>query len=82
MLVIRPRGEVVLCCADMYGEVVMGNVYEQSLIEIWNADRFIQYWLQLMQGQRAGLKLCEGYSHRGGTSGVFYPLAVRVGGGV
>jgi radical SAM protein with 4Fe4S-binding SPASM domain len=74
MLVIRPSGDVVLCCADMYGEVVMGNVQQQSLVEIWNADRFMDYRLRLMRGQREGLKLCEGCSHRGSTSGVLYPF--------
>lgn len=53
----------------------MGNVQQQSLLEIWNADRFMDYRLRLMRGQREGLKLCEGCSHRGSTSGVFYPFA-------
>ena len=30
MLTINPKGQVVLCCADMYSDVVMGDVHEQS----------------------------------------------------
>jgi radical SAM protein with 4Fe4S-binding SPASM domain len=73
MLVIRPSGDVVLCCSDMSGEVVMGNVMEQSLMEIWQCEAFERYREQL-KSDRHGLKLCEGCSHRGTTSGVRYPL--------
>jgi radical SAM protein with 4Fe4S-binding SPASM domain len=73
MMVIRPSGDVVLCCSDMYGAVVMGKVTEQSLLEIWHCAEFERYREQL-KGDRRGLKLCEGCSHNGATSSVRYPL--------
>ena len=73
MLVIRPNGDVVLCCADMYGAVVMGNVAESSLMDIWQGEKFEQHREQL-QRDRRGLKLCEGCSHNGTTSSARYPL--------
>jgi radical SAM protein with 4Fe4S-binding SPASM domain len=77
MLVIRPSGDVVLCCADMYSRVVMGNVEQQSLVEIWNADRFVRYRERLKLGQRSTLDLCRDCSHRGFTSSIFYPFPQR-----
>jgi radical SAM protein with 4Fe4S-binding SPASM domain len=68
MLVIRPSGNVVLCCADMYGDVVMGNVSENSLEDIWNSEYFNLYRSELKTKGRANLNLCKTCSHNGTTS--------------
>jgi radical SAM protein with 4Fe4S-binding SPASM domain len=38
-MVIAYNGDVVLCCEDMARKVVLGNVREHSLVEVWNSDR-------------------------------------------
>ena len=43
MLVIRPTGDVVLCCSDMYSDVVMGNIWDSRLEEIWFSEAFHAY---------------------------------------
>lgn len=64
MLVIRPTGDVVLCCSDMYCDVVMGNVAHQRLEEIWFSNKFRYYRNKLAsKTARIGLKLCENCSH-------------------
>ena len=73
MLVIRPTGDVVLCCSDMYSDVVMGNIWDSRLEEIWFSEAFHAYRRELMTQGRANLKLCQDCSHSGGTSPVFYP---------
>ena len=40
MLVINAKGDVVLCCSDLYGEVVMGNATEERLEDIWHNEEF------------------------------------------
>lgn len=77
MLVIRPTGDVVLCCADMYGDVVMGNIQDQSLIEIWESEQFQAYRTKLAQEGRASLELCQDCSHNGIVSPLFYPFHQR-----
>jgi radical SAM protein with 4Fe4S-binding SPASM domain len=39
-LAVRANGEVVLCCHDLLGESVMGNVYQTPLVEIWNGPAY------------------------------------------
>jgi radical SAM protein with 4Fe4S-binding SPASM domain len=74
MMTVNPKGEVVLCCADMYSDVVMGDVHDARLEEIWNNERFAHYRKTLMERGRRGLKLCDGCSHAGTASTLFYPL--------
>ena len=77
MLTINPKGQVVLCCADMYSDVVMGDVHEQRLEEIWNNELFNDYRRKLSEQGRENLKLCDGCSYEGTASTLYYPLKAR-----
>lgn len=35
-LIILSDGKVVPCCADLMGEIVLGNAFDDSLLDIWN----------------------------------------------
>lgn len=39
-MVIRPDGKVSLCCSDALGKYTLGDVHEQSILEIWNSDKY------------------------------------------
>lgn len=34
-MAVRPNGDVVMCCYDLAGEMVMGNIQESGLLDIW-----------------------------------------------
>jgi radical SAM protein with 4Fe4S-binding SPASM domain len=38
-LTVTWNGDVVPCCRDIDGEIVLGNIMEQSIDEIWRGDR-------------------------------------------
>lgn len=38
--VIRPDGKISLCCCDALGEVTLGDINTESIIEIWNSDKY------------------------------------------
>lgn len=73
MLTIKATGEIVLCCSDMYGNVVMGNVAD-GIMDVWNGPGFEHYRDQLARSNRLGLKLCEGCSYEGQMPWREYPL--------
>ena len=75
-LQIRANGDVVLCCGDMYGDVVFGNVAEQSLVNIWNSRDMRLTRRRLRKGERRDLPLCESCSHDG-TASFRVPMAAR-----
>ena len=70
MLVIKATGKVVLCCADMYGAVEMGDIKSQKLQEMWCSEKF-EYYRKSLRSGREGLPLCEKCSHNGTTSSAF-----------
>jgi radical SAM protein with 4Fe4S-binding SPASM domain len=76
-LTINAKGQAVLCCSDMYSDVVVGDVREQRLEEIWAGDRFEAYRKKLKESGRSGLKLCEECSYSGQGYSVYYPLPHR-----
>lgn len=39
-LAINYQGDVVLCCEDYLGEVVLGNLENENLMDIWNKKNF------------------------------------------
>jgi len=67
---VMTSGEVSLCCADLYGGVIMGNVHEQRLEKIWYGKRFQEYRERLLVS-RAGLRLCEHCDHDGRGHNVY-----------
>ncbi len=38
-LVILSNGDVVICCMDYDGEIVLGNIFEKSIKEIWLGEK-------------------------------------------
>jgi radical SAM protein with 4Fe4S-binding SPASM domain len=58
-MIINWKGDVLLCCQDFYGEYVMGNVNDDSLLTIWNNDKFKEYREKLAKGQRMEIPICK-----------------------
>lgn len=58
-MVIRPTGEVSLCCNDTLGQVTLGDVRTHSLREIWNSPAYEALRAELMANGRRNLKLCQ-----------------------
>lgn len=45
------NGDVVLCCNDMARQVVVGNLKENTIEEVWNSKRFLTY-TDMVYGER------------------------------
>lgn len=76
-LVIDTQGQVVLCCSDMYSDVVMGDTKTHRLEEIWNNKHFEHYRKTLNESGRSGLKLCDGCSFSGDPSQLYHTFKDR-----
>lgn len=59
MMVIRPTGEVSLCCNDALGKYTMGDLNKNSVSEIWNADKYVHIRNHMLKKGRKGLELCD-----------------------
>lgn len=59
-LAVRANGEVVLCCHDLLGESVMGNVYESELADIWNGPAYRELRRHMLRRDASGVhKVCR-----------------------
>lgn len=59
------NGKAILCCADYKQEVIMGDVHDQTLKEIWNSEKYKKYRDYMKSGKRSELKLCSKCNYYG-----------------
>jgi len=52
-------GRAVLCCWDIAGRAVIGNVNETSVLDIWNGDTRRRFAEILARGERENIELCS-----------------------
>lgn len=57
-MIIRPDGKVSLCCNDPYGKNTLGDVSKDTLVNVWNNQRFHVVRECLYKG-RSEWKHCE-----------------------
>ncbi len=53
------NGDVVLCCQDYEGKVILGNVNDQSIVDIWNNELIEHYRESHKNLQLGNLKICN-----------------------
>jgi radical SAM protein with 4Fe4S-binding SPASM domain len=41
-LAVRANGDVILCCYDISGRHVMGNVLEHELLELYQSEAYVE----------------------------------------
>jgi radical SAM protein with 4Fe4S-binding SPASM domain len=57
-MVLTWEGRAVICCVDYRREIVLGNVHEQSLYEIWNGPWATQLRKEYLDRNLRNLKIC------------------------
>ncbi len=58
-MIIRYDGEMCNCCEDMHGAFNLGNIYRNSLEELWYSDYHVKIVKDLLEGQRGKYELCS-----------------------
>ncbi|MBW2989024.1 SPASM domain-containing protein [Candidatus Woesearchaeota archaeon] len=57
-IVINWNGEVTVCCRDVDAQYSMGNILANTLSEIWNGKRYVEFRKKMLQ-DRFNLDLCR-----------------------
>jgi radical SAM protein with 4Fe4S-binding SPASM domain len=76
-LVVNYRGDAVICTNDYFAKSVMGNVAEQSLLEIWQGPAFQEARRTLRQRERGKLPACKGCNLISTPLGMHYLTAAQ-----
>lgn len=53
-------GRVVPCCIDFVGEYELGNVKNESLLDIWNSPRLVELRKKMIEKRYKEINLCKG----------------------
>lgn len=59
MMVVRPTGEVSLCCNDALGKYTLGNLNNNTVWEIWESENYMKIRLEMFKNGRKNLLLCK-----------------------
>jgi len=57
-MVVRPDGKVSLCCNDALGRVSLGDLAQDSVVDVWNSERYWNLRKSILNG-RKDLSLCR-----------------------
>ena len=58
-MLVMSSGKVALCCFDYDGSIVLGDLNEQSINEVWNSDKIKGIRELHLSGQGNKIKLCK-----------------------
>ncbi len=58
-MIIRHDGEMCNCCEDVHADFKLGNVYQNSLEELWLSDHHVKVVKDLLAGNREKYTLCS-----------------------
>lgn len=77
-VIVRPTGELSLCCNDATGVFTMGDLRKDKLIDIWNSAYYNEI-RQKLKFDRKQIRMCElcdnfgGFGHNASPNCVFTP---------
>lgn len=57
-MIVRPTGELSLCCNDALGQETLGDLKRQTILEAWNSAEYKKIREELKRG-RSNIKLCK-----------------------
>ena len=60
--IISSNGDVLLCCRDWKHEVVLGNIKEKTLLDIWHSEQMKCYQMKCEEGNQKDIPLCSSCS--------------------
>jgi len=59
-MMIASNGDVVVCCRDLRHKTILGNVFQQSLTEIWNGEIYRNVRQRLLERKPCDIEACKG----------------------
>ena len=58
-LIINQDGEVTVCCADWKRKLIVGDLKNQSLKEIWTGTVLRDFWKDMLKGKKERYEMCQ-----------------------
>lgn len=60
-MIVRPSGQISLCCNDPLGKYTLGDLNTQSVLEVWNGVKYKEFRSAIINGRKnlPKCKLCD-----------------------
>jgi radical SAM protein with 4Fe4S-binding SPASM domain len=58
-LTVLSSGKVALCCMDYDGKVILGDLGQQTITEVWNSERFVEMRRLHLAGKGNSIPICK-----------------------
>jgi radical SAM protein with 4Fe4S-binding SPASM domain len=58
-MVVYWDGSVVLCCADMFSQAIVGDLKSNSIVEVWNGSQMKGHRDQMINRRRFEVAICQ-----------------------
>ncbi len=58
-MVIESNGDMVACCRDLQHKTVLGNLFNEDLVSIWNGQKYQNLRKALANRNPQAIKACE-----------------------
>lgn len=55
---IAPDGIVTVCCSDWQRKLVIGDLKQQSLSDVWSGEPLRTFWIDMLSGNRNKYEMC------------------------
>jgi len=59
-MVLLPNGDITICCNDLNSKAIIGNINENSFMNIYNGDKRREYLKLHLQGKKDEIEFCKG----------------------
>ena len=56
---IVPNGDVIACCHDVNSRIVLGNVYKNTISEIWYGEKYKELRKLMLTNKRPSIEMCR-----------------------
>ena len=56
---ITSDGKAILCSADWDHKLVVGDLREQSIKDVWDSDTLFEYQVKFLRGERSEMPICR-----------------------
>ena len=68
-LAIRANGDIILCCYDISGKHVMGNVMKDEILDVYQSEAYVDLRRAMTKGDKAGVpEICRKCSNFTGST--------------
>ncbi len=61
-LTVLVNGDVALCCLDYGGKVILGNIAQTSIAEIWGNEKYRNYRRMHRDSRQQEISVCSNCS--------------------